>query len=46
MNNYFSEPLVDHEEDQLYDQDILDLIDSGSINLSRNQYFNLNNYDN
>ena len=46
MNSDFSEPLVDHEEEWSCEEDLLDLIDSGSINLSRKQYYNLDNYDN
>ena len=42
MKDNFSDPLVPHEEDWGYiDPDILDLIDTESINLSRRQYYNL-----
>lgn len=47
MTNTLSDPLVPCEEDWGYiDPDILDLIDSDSINLSRKQYYDLNNEDN
>ena len=41
-----SEPLVIHEEDLWLDDEVLALIDSGSISLSRQQYFNLNSLHN
>lgn len=47
MTNNLSDPLVPFEEDWGYlDSEILDLIDSDSINLSRRQYYDFNNEDN